>query len=139
MSEVAIQEWSESSAREVSLLKHVDRLLPLRVISCRDRRRRPCPFYSRKLPRPLPIGAAALGQNRTHALQQKLDEATGAVVLRGALNTAVDFSAERPEVDGLCQQRLSAALQCLPLGLSIAIGRDHDDRHIRPNGFRLRE
>ena len=39
---------------------------------------------------------------------------------------------------GLVTQRLRAALQSLTLGLRIAVGRNHDDRHIRPRRFRLR-
>ena len=48
--------------------------------------------------------------------------------LCGAFNAHVDFAAERPEVDWLCQQRLSTVLQSLAFRLRIAIGGDHDDR-----------
>jgi hypothetical protein len=51
---------------------------------------------------------------------------------RGAFDPRVDFTAQRPEVDWLGQQRLGAVLQRLALGVGVAIGRDHDDRNIRP-------
>ena len=50
-----------------------------------------------------------------------------------------DLAAQRGEVDRLGQQRLGAVLQRLALGLGIAIGGDHDDRHIRARRLRLRQ
>jgi hypothetical protein len=54
----------------------------------------------------------------------------GHFALGGLLDPRVDFAAERPEIDGLGKKRFSTALQCFALGLRIAIGRDHNDRHI---------
>ena len=39
------------------------------------------------------------------------------------------------EVDRLGQQRLGAVLERLALGLGVAIGGDHDDRHVRARGL----
>ena len=43
---------------------------PVWVISCRGSHKAGCPLYPRKLPRLSTAGASALGQKRTHALQQ---------------------------------------------------------------------
>src|SRR5262245_12670475 len=48
----------------------------------------------------------------------------------GVLDPRVDLAAQHPEIDGLGEKRFSAALQCLALGLRIAIGGDHNDRYI---------
>ena len=53
---------------------------------------------------------------------------------RDAFDPSVDFQPKRIEVDGLCQQRFGTIFQCLPLGLRIAVGRDHDDRNVRSHG-----
>ena len=56
---------------------------------------------------------------------------------RGAFDPRVDLSAERPEVDWLAQERLGSALQHPALGLVIALGGDHNNRHIWPHRFCL--
>jgi hypothetical protein len=43
-----------------------------------------------------------------------------------SFNPHIDFTAEGPEVDWFCEQRLSAVLQSLALRLSIAVGGDHE-------------
>jgi len=54
----------------------------------------------------------------------------------GAFNPTIDFTAERPKVDWLGQKRLGATLKRPALGFRVAIGRNHNDRNIRP--YRLR-
>ena len=55
----------------------------------------------------------------------------------GLLDSSIDLAAERHEVDWLGQERFRAPFQCLALGILVAIGRDHDDRHVRPHGLRF--
>jgi hypothetical protein len=57
---------------------------------------------------------------------------------RSAFDAHLNFAAERLEVDRLGQQCLGTVLQRLTLCLRIAIGGNHDDRHVRPRRLRLR-
>ena len=56
---------------------------------------------------------------------------------RGAFKADVDLIAEHRKVDRLGQKRLSAALQRLALRVRIAVGSDHDDRHVGSRRPRL--
>ena len=53
-----------------------------------------------------------------------------AVQSRGLFDSRVDLVAKQQEIDGFGKKRLGAALQCLALGVRIAIGGNHDHRHI---------
>src|SRR5882757_1690764 len=55
----------------------------------------------------------------------------------GAFNSHIDFAAEHPEVDWFGQQYLSAAFQSLTLRLGVAIGGNHNDWNVRPQGLRF--
>ena len=74
----------------------------------------------------LPPKADMCGAKRNVRFVPKADIPT----LR-ALDPRVDLTSKRAEVDRLGEKRLCAALQCLALGLGIAIGGDHDHRDIR--------
>ena len=56
---------------------------------------------------------------------------------RSAFNPRIDFTAQNPEIDRLGEKRFSAILQCLALGLGIAIGGDHDHRNVGSYGLGL--
>ena len=49
----------------------------------------------------------------------------------GLRDPGIDLGTERHEIDWLGQKRLGATLQCLALGVLVAVGGDHDDGHIR--------
>jgi hypothetical protein len=66
---VAVHGMAASTFVEVSSAEHGTRRCPLWVKSCRDRPDSWWLLYPQKLPRLRPTGAAAKGQNRTHALQ----------------------------------------------------------------------
>src|SRR5262245_49906309 len=53
----------------------------------------------------------------------------------GGLHTRIDLGAERSKIDRLGEKLFRAALQCLALGLRIAIGSDHNDPHIVSSRF----
>src|SRR5215831_14367940 len=96
---------------------------------------------------------SALGQKRTFALQNDMsalspradmcgptwdvcygpiaDIKVGEYSLCGAFDPRADFAAKHPKIDRFCKKRFRAALQCLALGVRIAIGSDHNDRNIR--------
>ena len=58
-----------------------------------------------------------------------------AVQSRGLFDSRVDLVAKQQEIDGFGKKRLGAALQCLALGVRIAIGGNHDHRHIGKIGL----
>ena len=77
------------------------------------------------------------GQWRHSALRQSRAGSGEETELGGAFDPCVDFTAQGAEIDRLGQKRLGAALKRLALGFRIAVGSDHDDRDVRPQGLRL--
>ena len=77
------------------------------------------------------------GQWRHSALRQSRAGSGEETELGGAFDPCVDFTAQGAEVDRLGQKRLGAALKRLALGFRIAVGSDHDDWDVRPQGLRL--
>ena len=53
------------------------------------------------------------------------------------LNAAINLVAQHPEVDRLSQKCLGTILECLSLGLCIAVGCNHYDRNVWPHGLGL--
>src|SRR6476646_6292661 len=78
-----------------------------------------------------------MGRERHSALRQSRVGSAEETELRGAFDPCVDFIAQGAEVDRLGQKRLGAALKRLALGFRIAVGGDHYDWDVRPQGLRL--
>src|SRR5262249_1817866 len=55
----------------------------------------------------------------------------------GTLDPRIDLTAKRRKVDGLGQKCVGTVFQRFALCVSIAIGRDHDDRNVRSSGLRF--
>jgi hypothetical protein len=77
------------------------------------------------------------GQWRHSALRQSRAGSGEETELGGAFDPCVDFTAQGAEIDRLGQKGLGAALKRLALGFRIAVGSDHDDWDVRPQGLRL--
>ena len=129
----------KSSAREVRLLKCVDRPLPLIVGFGSMASLWRFTSSLRFTPDRGEIADLSAHRFRANSASCTIGEIYRAIPLCGARNSAVNFAAQCGEIDRLGQQRLGAVLERIALGLGIAISGDHDDRHIRPHGFRLRE
>jgi len=88
-----------------------------------------CPLYPPKRPEKRPAKRSLCAISDQSASQQLPKPELVSGSLR---DPRVDFGAESREVDWLTEERLGAACQRPPLGVLVAIGRDHDDRNVRP-------
>ncbi len=90
-----------------------------------------CPFFppiatkpaTRENGREVPLAAVSVCSNVRQTRRRRSSR---------SLDPRVNLVAQCREVDRLGQEGVGATLQCSALGLGIAIGRDHDNRHVRP-------